>query len=123
MCVFAPLLERSLTLSIKELMLYLLQLVQALKFESTASDQRSTRSSNSAISQEDSGLADFLIERAANNHVFGNRFYWYLNVETAISGEDRVTKKLYAKVGFKFQNRITEVSEFSHLVFVVNGDI
>ncbi|KAG8823128.1 Phosphatidylinositol (PI) 3-kinase [Serendipita sp. 401] len=91
-----------------ELMLYLLQMVQALKFESmTNSDQRSSRSANSVISQEDSGLGDFLIERAVKNTVFGNRFYWYLMVEIGV--EDKVTSKLYAKVVFRFQNRITEV--------------
>lgn len=93
-------------------MLYLLQLVQALKFESnTSSDQRSSRSANYAISQEESGLADFLIDRAVKNPVFGNRFYWYLMVE--IGGEDKVTSKLYAKVAYRFQNRITEVPSCS----------
>ncbi|KIM33617.1 hypothetical protein M408DRAFT_157762 [Serendipita vermifera MAFF 305830] len=91
-----------------ELMLYLLQLVQALKFESlTSSDQRSSRSANSAISQEESGLAEFLIDRAVKNVVFGNRFYWYLMVEIGV--EDKVTSKLYAKVVYRFQNRITEM--------------
>jgi phosphatidylinositol 3-kinase len=94
-------------------MLYLLQLVQALKFESMTSDQRSSRSANSAISQEDSGLGDFLIERAVKNQVFGNRFYWYLMVE--IGGDDRVTSKLYAKVVYRFQNRITEVKKFHNV--------
>lgn len=90
-----------------ELMLYLLQLVQALKFESmTSSDQRSSRSANSAIAQEDSGLADFLIDRAVKNPVFGNRFYWYLMVEIGV--EDKVTTKFYGKVVFRFQNRIAE---------------
>jgi Phosphoinositide 3-kinase family, accessory domain (PIK domain) len=93
-------------------MLYLLQLVQALKFESlTSSDQRSSRSANSAISQEDSGLGDFLIDRAVKNTVFGNRFYWYLMVEIGV--EDKVTSKLYARVVYRFQNRIAEVSAFS----------
>jgi hypothetical protein len=89
-------------------MLYLLQLVQALKFESmTSSDQRSSRSANSAISQEDSGLGDFLIDRAVENTVFGNKFYWYLMVEIGV--EDKVTSKLYARVVYRFQNRIAEV--------------
>jgi phosphatidylinositol 3-kinase len=93
-------------------MLYLLQLVQALKFESlTSSDQRSSRSANSAISQEDSGLGDFLIDRAVKNTVFGNRFYWYLMVEIGV--EDKVTSKLYARVVYRFQNRIAEVSTSS----------
>lgn len=92
-------------------MLYLLQLVQALRFESTASDQRSSRSTASAISYDDSGLADFLIARAVQNPVLGNRLHWYLAVEVAL--EDRVMAKMYGKVIFKFQQRILDVSNYS----------
>ena len=91
----------------QELLLYLLQLVQALKFESAASDQRSARSTSSAISYDDSGLADFLIGRAVHNLILGNRFYWYLMVEVAL--EDRVMAKMYGRVVFKFMNKIQEV--------------
>ncbi|KAH9846234.1 atypical/PIKK/PI3K protein kinase [Lenzites betulinus] len=83
-----------------ELLLYLLQLVQALKFESTASDQRSSRSTTSAVSYDDSGLADFLISRAMRNPILGNRFHWYLMVEVAM--EDKVMAKMYGRVVFKF---------------------
>ncbi|EMD33468.1 class 3 phosphatylinositol 3-kinase [Gelatoporia subvermispora B] len=89
-----------------ELHLYLLQLVQALKFESTASDQRSTRSTSSAISHDDSGLADFLIDRAVHNPILGNRFHWYLMVEVAL--DDRLVRKMYARVDFKFMSKILE---------------
>ncbi|KAI9066092.1 atypical/PIKK/PI3K protein kinase [Trametes sanguinea] len=83
-----------------ELYLYLLQLVQALKFESTAADQRSLRSTTSAVSYDDSGLADFLISRAVRNPILGNRFYWYLMVEVAM--EDKLMAKMYGRVVFKF---------------------
>ncbi|TCD67817.1 Phosphatidylinositol (PI) 3-kinase [Steccherinum ochraceum] len=89
-----------------ELLLYLLQLVQALKFESAASDQRSARSTSSAISYDDSGLADFLIARAVRNLILGNRFYWYLMVEVAL--EDRVMAKMYGRVVYKFMGKILE---------------
>ncbi|KAI0784446.1 atypical/PIKK/PI3K protein kinase [Abortiporus biennis] len=89
-----------------ELLLYLLQLVQALKFESAASDQRSARSISSAISYDDSGLADFLIGRAVRNLILGNRFHWYLMVEVAM--EDRLMAKMYGKVVFKFMQKILE---------------
>ncbi|KAG5636082.1 hypothetical protein H0H81_009158 [Sphagnurus paluster] len=89
-----------------ELLLYLLQLVQALKFESAASEQRSARSTTSAISYEDSGLTDFLITRGVANQVLGNRLYWYLMVEVAL--EDRVMAKMYGRVVFKFMNKILE---------------
>ena len=91
----------------QELILYLLQLVQALKFESAASDQRSTRSTGSAISHDDSGLADFLIARAVKNPVLGNRFHWYLMVEVGM--EDRVMAKMYARVDWNFMRKVEEV--------------
>jgi len=89
-------------------MLYLLQLVQALRFESTASDQRSSRSTASAISYDDSGLADFLISRAVQNPILGNRLYWYLSVEVNL--EDRMVAKMYGKVMYNFQLKLLKVS-------------
>ena len=91
----------------QELTLYLLQLVQALKFESTSYDPRASRSAATAISHEDSGLADFLIERAVQNPVLGNRFHWYLMVEV----EDKVTGKMFGRVAYKFQEQISKVSK------------
>ena len=88
-------------------MLYLLQLAQALKFESSASDARSSRSVTSAVSYDDSGLADFLVARAVNNHVLGYRFYWYLTVEVAL--EDRLMGKMYGKVIYQFLKQLKEV--------------
>jgi hypothetical protein len=90
--------------------LYLLQLVQALKFESAANDQRSTRAATNAISYEDSGLADFLIHRGVQHPVLGNRLYWYLMVEVAL--EDRVMAKMYGRIVFKFMNEILKVRPF-----------
>lgn len=87
-----------------ELLLYLLQLVQALKFDvlssrketpntsfHTANEVQSTASSATVI---DSGLADLLIRRAVNNQVFGNDLYWYLEVEC----EDRKYGKMFRRV-------------------------
>ena len=99
----------------EELLLYLLQLVQALKFEPQApSDARSTRSSHSAsalasaaaLSTDDSGLAEFLIKRSVLNAVLGNSFYWYLMVET----EDRSVGKMYAKIVFRYMKKLESVS-------------
>lgn len=89
-----------------ELLLYLLQLVQALKFESVATEQRSSRSTTTAISYDDSGLSDFLIARGVANPVLGNRLYWYLMVEVAL--EDRVMAKMYGRVVYKYMNKILE---------------
>lgn len=87
--------------------MYLLQLVQALKFESAATEQRSSRSAQSAISHDDSGLTDFLIMRGVRNALLGNRLYWYLMVEVAL--EDKVMAKMYGRVVFRFMNKIVEV--------------
>ncbi|KAL5485774.1 VPS34 [Sanghuangporus weigelae] len=87
-----------------ELLLYLLQLLQALKFESSANEQRSMRLSTNAISQEDSGLADFLIDRSVRNPVLGNRFHWYLMVEVAL--EDKQVAKVYGKVWYKYMEKL-----------------
>jgi phosphatidylinositol 3-kinase len=97
-----------------------LQLVQALKFEVKStqlqnSERRPLQSQNSSVhsahplsaaSEEDSGLADFLIERAAKNAVLGTVFHWYLMVEC----EDKVVGKMYARVAFQFMQRLVEVS-------------
>ena len=97
--------------------MYLLQLVQALKFESVASDQRSSRSTTSAISYDDSGLSDFLIARGVTNPIVGNRLYWYLMVEVAL--EDRVMAKMYGRVVFKFMNKILEVCNLAYARIVL----
>jgi phosphatidylinositol 3-kinase len=89
-------------------MLYLLQLVQALKFESTANDGRTSRSTSTAISYDDSGLADFLISRAVANPVLGNRFHWYLMVE--VQSDDKVMAKMYARVDWNLNAKLVEVS-------------
>jgi phosphatidylinositol 3-kinase len=103
--------------------LYLLQLVQALKFEVKPSNKgdsshthrsrRSRQPSNAKVADHspaeiDSGLADFLISRAVQNPVLGTALHWYLMVET----EDRVVGKMFARVAFQFQTKLMEVSAF-----------
>lgn len=99
----------------QELLLYLLQLIQALKFESSATDQPMLRSSTNVISHDDSGLADFLIDRSVRNPILGNRFHWYLMVEVAL--EDKLVAKVYGKVWYKFMEKIKKVlSYFTKLI-------
>ena len=86
--------------------------MQALKFESTASDQRSARSTSSAISYDDSGLSDFLIERGVKNPMLGTRFHWYLMVEIQ---DDRLMSKMYGKVAYNFMTKLMEVRVFHSL--------
>ncbi|KDQ06726.1 hypothetical protein BOTBODRAFT_167791 [Botryobasidium botryosum FD-172 SS1] len=90
-----------------ELLLYLLQLVQALKFENTASGRTMRSTSRSGISYDDSGLADFLIDRGARNPVLGNRFYWYLMVE--MEDKDKTLGELYKRLTWSFMNKIIQM--------------
>ena len=87
----------------EELLLYLLQLVQALKFEriSPEPDEGGTH---------DSSLARFLISRATNNLMLGNFLHWYLMVECDDRSPDQVkeTRKLFAKVEFDFMTSLME---------------
>ncbi len=81
-----------------ELLLYLLQLVQALRFEriSPESTQDAT---------ENSSLAKFLISRATHNFMLGNYFHWYLMVECDDQSEEQgaaESRKLFAKVEYDF---------------------
>ena len=79
-----------------ELLLYLLQLVQALKYEHVSADAQEIT--------QDSSLARFLIQRATANFMLGNYFYWYLMVEcddhSPIQGADN--REIYRKVAYEF---------------------
>jgi len=84
-----------------ELLLYLLQLVQALKFEhiSTDSNQAAMRASS---------LANFLISRAVENFTLGNYFYWYLGVEydDKSNEQSEEVRTIYAKVQYDFMKEL-----------------
>lgn len=105
-----------LTRRVKELMLYLLQLVQALKFDSpTSSSSRRRKAVDNSGSASRSGnqqsLEDFLVHRSVRNHILGNHFYWYLMCEV----EDEVSGKLFKKVAYHFMTSIEQVG----LLFLV----
>lgn len=89
-------------------MLYLLQLVQALKFEprspssapTSATSRGSTRQPSTSKPATTSGptLEEFLISRAVQNPVLGNHFHWYLMVEV----EDKSAGRMYSGVSYNF---------------------
>ena len=81
-----------------ELLLYLLQLVQALKYEHISPG------SPSQDATRDSSLAQFLIQRAATNFLLGNYFYWYLMVECDDESPEQGTenRNIYRKVAYDF---------------------
>ena len=89
-----------------ELLLYLLQLVQALKFEKIPSEPQDG-------STQDSSLARFLITRATNNLMLGNFLHWYLMVECDDRSPDQIkeNRKLFAKVEFDFMTELMQVPE------------
>jgi phosphatidylinositol 3-kinase len=78
-----------------ELQLYLLQLVQALKFEAHEKEEEDLPASS---------LARFLIDRAANNFYLGNFLHWFLMVECDDRGPDTnaANRKLFARVEYHF---------------------
>ncbi|KAK8073811.1 Phosphatidylinositol 3-kinase- root isoform [Apiospora phragmitis] len=84
-----------------ELMLYLLQLVQALKFEHIPTDSRHPAT-------EASSLATFLISRAVENFTLGNYFYWYLGVEWDDKSPEQSpeVRTMYAKVQYDFMREL-----------------
>lgn len=85
-----------------ELLLYLLQLVQALKYEHISTEVVEG-------SLEDSSLARFLIQRAAANFLLGNYFYWYLMVECDDNSPEQGTQSrdIYGKVAYDFMRSLT----------------
>ncbi|BGP25770.1 phosphoinositide 3-kinase [Rhodotorula toruloides] len=116
----------------EELMLYLLQLVQALKFEpapsstsptsSHVSPSASLRHSHAHLHRHGSSLRpststsphdslptleDFLVERSAKNPVLGNHFYWYIQVER----EDKARGSMFEGVARKFERRMQELQQ------------
>ncbi|KAJ2225922.1 Phosphatidylinositol (PI) 3-kinase [Coemansia sp. RSA 485] len=104
-----------------ELVLYLLQLVQAIKFEYLnpsvtqgveTTTATSTASAPGAVTSSfESSLAGFLVERALKNQTLGNFFYWYLMVEC----DDRKTGKAYGKVVFQYVNALSNVDNGSQV--------
>ena len=84
----------------EELLMYLLQLVQALKFEKVDGE-----------ASQESSLARFLISRATRNFVLGNYFYWYLMVECDDQSPNQAKdhRRLFDKVAYEFMTKLVEV--------------
>ncbi|KAJ3129548.1 Phosphatidylinositol (PI) 3-kinase [Nowakowskiella sp. JEL0407] len=95
-----------------ELQLYLLQLVQALKFEGLGTFRTKIT---------DSPLVEFLIDRAVRNPVLGNYFHWYLRVEMDEANRpgnlnngnagSSVLARMYAKVALQFMTSMMSVPD------------
>ena len=79
----------------EELSLYLLQLVQALKFENI---QETGVNQVSSVPARVSSLASFLIGRAAKNIQLANYLYWYLKVELQDPTHGARYREIYAEL-------------------------
>ena len=88
----------------EELLTYLLQLVQALKFEKISLEK-------DGGATQDSSLASFLISRATNNFMLGNYLHWYLMVECDDRSPNQAKdhRKLFAKVEYDFMTELMQV--------------
>ena len=87
----------------EELSLYLLQLVQALKFENI---QETGVNHVASGSTKVSSLASFLIGRAAENIHLANYLYWYLKVEL----QDPTHGARYREVFAELQDKLSRAS-------------
>lgn len=85
----------------EELSLYLLQLVQALKFENI---QEAGVNQSSSVPARVSSLASFLIGRASNNIQLANYLYWYLKVEL----QDPTHGARYREIFTELQDRLSK---------------
>ena len=88
--------------------MYLLQLVQALRYE-----RRPIIEGNGEDGVADSSLATFLIARAANNFRLGNYLHWYLMVEFEDHSphQDPRIRELFARVEYDFMNELIVTAE------------
>jgi phosphatidylinositol 3-kinase len=101
-----------------ELLLYLLQLVQALKFEMIPEE-------NDEQAMQDSSLAKFLITRAANNFLLGNYLHWYLMVECDDTGLGNVSshRALFARVEYYFMVELEKVHPEHRRTLLRQGEL
>lgn len=89
----------------EELLLYLLQLVQALKFEPKHEKDDG---------ETDSSLKSFLVKRSAANLKLGNFLHWYILVELDLDKESpsqAKNHKLYSRVAFDFMRELESSPE------------
>jgi phosphatidylinositol 3-kinase len=90
-----------------ELLIYLLQLVQALRYE-----RRASGDGKDGETIADSSLASFLIGRAVQNFRLGSYLHWYLMVEFEDrSPQQDAQRALFGQVEFDFMNELAKTAE------------
>ncbi|KAJ5524750.1 Phosphatidylinositol 3-kinase [Penicillium frequentans] len=102
----------------EELLLYLLQLVQALKYEEHSDNDVDDVA-------HDSSLANFLITRAANNFKLGNYLHWYLMVECDDAGPGTLStqRRLFARVEYYFMSELEKVNAEHRKTLLRQGEL
>ncbi|RAL08605.1 phosphatidylinositol 3-kinase VPS34 [Aspergillus homomorphus CBS 101889] len=102
----------------EELLLYLLQLVQALKYEESPEG-------NAGDAAHDSSLANFLVTRAANNFKLGSYLHWYLMVECDDTGPGTLSaqRRLFARVEYYFMTELEQVSPENRKTLLRQGEL
>ncbi|RDW72488.1 phosphatidylinositol 3-kinase VPS34 [Aspergillus mulundensis] len=101
-----------------ELLLYLLQLVQALKYEDKSQE-------DADIAAHDSSLANFLITRAANNFKLGSYLHWYLMVECDDAGPGTLSshRRLFARVEYYFMAELEQLHPEHRKTLLRQGEL
>ena len=101
-----------------EILLYLLQLVQAMKYEETAEEIEDQAA-------HDSSLANFLITRAANNFLLGNYLHWYLMVECDDTGmtNSPAHRRLFARVEYYFMAELERTHREDRKTLLRQGEL
>lgn len=102
----------------EELLLYLLQLVQALKYEDHSDG-------NAEDVAHDSSLANFLITRAANNFQLGNYLHWYLMVECDDTGPGTLAsqRRVFARVEYYFMTELERIHPEHRKALLRQGEL
>lgn len=101
----------------EELLLYLLQLVQALKYENSPAE-------NTEDVGYDSSLASFLVSRAANNFKLGSYLHWYLIVECDDTpGTLSAQRRLFARVEFYFMAELERIHAEHRKTLLRQGEL
>ncbi|PLB37922.1 phosphatidylinositol 3-kinase VPS34 [Aspergillus candidus] len=99
-----------------ELLLYLLQLVQALKYEDSPN-------ADAEDVAHDSSLANFLITRAANNLQLGSYLHWYLMVECDDAGPGSAQGRLFAQVEYYFMVEMEKLNPENRKTLLRQGEM
>lgn len=101
-----------------EILMYLLQLVQALKYEPVPKDSTDNFT-------RDSSLTNFLITRATNNVLLGSYLHWYLMVECDDTAPSNVSvnRKLFASVEYYFMTELEKNNPGERKTLLRQGEL